>query len=136
MKYSELKESLKKADGNIYTYAVRTTKPGSTTIDTIEIKPYKIQILVVLPETDELTAYLDEDQGEWAGIAVDNYLNTKFGSQQYYCGGWALTEQDAKATVEQIKSNLKVNQLVALKEKLREDGVTKEDLLYLIEEFK
>ena len=141
MKYTEIKESLKKTEGLIYCYTIE--KGFTSALLNVSIDPIHVLTVSVDPESDELVDRIKtgDSTDSWnPTIRVDLYLNTEFGkpieNAWTTCEGWALTEQEAKAIVEQIKSDLKNEQLASLKEQFNREGVTKEDLLNLIEEMK
>lgn len=142
MTYVELKESLKKTGGLIYQYTVEKYFGDSNALMDVHIDPTSVYSAIVKLESDELIDRILTGELLWdnSNIDVELYLNTKFGKhnkvQHTICKGWALTEEDAKAIVEQIKSDLKTKQLEYLKKQFTQDGVTKEDLLNLIEEMK
>ena len=141
MKYTELKESLKKKEGLIYCYVIE--KGYTSALLNVSIDPIHVFAVSVDPKSDELVNRIETDSyaNSWnPAIRVDLYLNTEFGkpieNDWTTCEGWALTEQDAIAIIEQIKSDLKAEQLASLREQFEKEGVTKEDLLNLIKEMK
>lgn len=132
MKYTELKESLKKTDDKVYLYTV--TKKYDGTIEVSE-RAEEVSTIELDYPTEEIEIIRFKAGGSESPI---RYLNTDFGA--FYCdtpdkcSGWALTENEKRDILIQIMSDLKAEKLVKLREQFNREGITKEDLLSIIED--
>ena len=133
MTYTELKESLEKTDNKVYLYCIKDT--GN--IPEVALHPEDVISIDVNAKTNEVEMLVFNKSNV---EKITRYLNTRFAlfycDEPNLCSGWALTEQEAEDIVAQIKADLKVKQLAKLREQFDREGITKEDLLSIVEDMR